>query len=103
MNLAELHKKLMAAARANPPSAHVPYAFEQRIMARLTSRPAVDEWAGWIRSLWCAAGVCAAIALLMGVWTAMSASEPELGAGFCQELEQTIWASTSTDPSETTW
>ena len=35
MNLAELERKLIAAARANPPSDRVPYAFEKRIMARL--------------------------------------------------------------------
>jgi len=102
MNLAELHKKLMAAARANPPSAEVPYAFERRIMARLASKPVapIDEWAGWIRSLWCGAGVCAAIAILAGVWTTLLAGEPELGASFCRDLEQTICAS---DSGETNW
>ena len=39
MNLAELERKLIAAARANPPSDRVPYAFEKRIMARLAARP----------------------------------------------------------------
>ena len=29
MNLAELERKLIAAARANPPSDRVPYAFEK--------------------------------------------------------------------------
>ena len=38
MNLAELERKLIAAARANPPSDRVPYAFEKRIMARLAAR-----------------------------------------------------------------
>ncbi len=31
MNVDELRRKLIAAARANPPSDHVPYAFEKRI------------------------------------------------------------------------
>ena len=31
MNLEPLQKKLLAAARAHPPSDRVPYAFEQRI------------------------------------------------------------------------
>ena len=47
MNLAELERKLIAAARANPPSDRVPYAFEKRIMARLAARPVVDGWALW--------------------------------------------------------
>ena len=45
MNLAELEQKLVAAARANPPSDGVPYAFEKRIMARLATRPVMDDWA----------------------------------------------------------
>ena len=35
MNLAELETKLIAAARCHPPGDRVPYAFEQRVMARL--------------------------------------------------------------------
>jgi len=100
MNLDNLHKKLIAAARANPPGDQVPYAFEKRVMAALRSRTAPDEWAGWIRGLWCSAGVCAAIAVLFGVWTAMPSGEPELGASFCHDLEQTIFASSD---AENTW
>lgn len=94
MNLDKLHQKLIAVARAHPPSDRVPYAFEKRILARLHSLPVTDEWAGWVRGLWCSAGVCTAIALMLGVWTAMPAHEPELGASFCHDLEQTIFAST---------
>lgn len=99
MNLDDLHKKLIAVARANPPSDRVPYAFEKRILARLPSLPAPDEWAGWVRALWCSAGVCAAIAIMLGVWTTMPANEPELGASFCHDLEQTILASTDGEPN----
>ena len=35
MNINLLQEKLIRAARHHPPSEHVPYAFEQRIMARL--------------------------------------------------------------------
>ena len=52
MNLAELERKLIAAARANPPSDRVPYAFEKRIMARLAAWPVADSWALWARALW---------------------------------------------------
>jgi hypothetical protein len=97
LNLANLHKRLIAVARANPPSDQVPYAFEKRILARLASLPAVDEWAGWVRALWCSACVCAVIAMSLGVWFSMSSNESELGAGFCRDLEQTIFASTEGD------
>jgi hypothetical protein len=64
MNLETLCQKLIATARANPPSEATPYAFEQRIMARLSERPAEDAWLRWGRGLWRAAGACAAIAVL---------------------------------------
>ena len=43
MNLAELQKKLIAAARADVPGDQVPYAFEKRVMALLASRVAPDN------------------------------------------------------------
>ena len=52
MNLSELQQKLIAAARSNPPSDAVPYAFEKRLLARLAGRPVVDNWALWSRALW---------------------------------------------------
>jgi len=92
MNLDELQKKLMAAARKNPPGDQVPYAFEQRIMARLAAAPRFDEWAAWARSLWYGAGVCAAVAVLMSVWSFAPDAEQDLAAHFSQDLEQTILA-----------
>ena len=65
MNLEELQKKLLAAARANPPADRVPYAFEKRILARLTTQPAVDGSALWARALWRAAIPCVAVTVLM--------------------------------------
>ena len=62
MNLEALHKKLIAAARANPPSDTVPYAFEKRIMARLAEGPLADVWLFWGRALWRAAAACVAVA-----------------------------------------
>ena len=61
MNIAELHKKLLAAARANSPGDHVPYAFEKRVTALIAARAAVDPLAFWVRGLWRAAVSCAAI------------------------------------------
>src|SRR5581483_9153776 len=47
MNLSELRQKLIAAARANSPADSVPYAFEKRILARLTGRPEADPLDFW--------------------------------------------------------
>src|ERR1035441_10170892 len=58
MNVTQLERKLIAAARANPPSDRVPYAFEKRIMAHLAAQPVVDDWALWARALLRAAAPC---------------------------------------------
>jgi len=73
MNLEPLRSKLLAAARAHPPSDRVPYAFEKRILARLTGRSLPDHWAFWARALWRAAAPCVALPLLLGVWSFVGA------------------------------
>ena len=74
MNLDQLQKKLLAAARANPPADQVPYAFEKRISALLKSRPMEDPLSLWARALWRAAAPCAAIMLVLGVWSYVGGS-----------------------------
>ena len=73
MKLEALRQKLLAAARAHPPAETVPYAFEQRILARLRAAPVADAWLLWGRGLWRAAaaslmvaGVVCALALASG-------------------------------------
>jgi len=100
MNLAELQKKLIAAARKNPPDDHVPYAFEKRIMARLSAAPKADEWGYLARALWCGAAVCTAVAIATSVWSFEPASD-EGELAFSQDLEQTILA--SPDDLENAW
>jgi len=63
MNLEDLQKKLLAAARANQPEERVPYAFEKRVLARLTSQQ--DGSALWARALWRAAIPCVAVTILL--------------------------------------
>jgi hypothetical protein len=69
MNTEKIARKLIAAARTDTPSDRVPYAFEQRIMARLRELPAADAWAYWSRMLWRAAAPCLAVSLAMAAWT----------------------------------
>jgi len=92
MNLAKLEQKLVAAARANPTSDRVPYAFEKRIMARLAARPVVDDWALWARALWRAAAPCAAIMLLLGAWSFFAPPTSASANDVSQQLEQTLLA-----------
>lgn len=94
MNLVELQKKLIAAARANAPSDQVPYAFEKRITALLASRVAPDNMSLWVRGLWRAAVSCVVITLLLGAWAmfnpaASSATTDDLS----QNFESTLLAS----------
>ena len=71
MNLNELNQKLLAVARHNAPSDHVPYAFEKRIMAHLTARPLPDNILLWGQALWRAVIPCAAVMLLIGIGLAI--------------------------------
>jgi hypothetical protein len=72
MNGNDFYRKLILAARRSPPSDHVPYAFEKRVMAVLKTRPQPDHWTLWANSLWRAAGPCVGVMLLLGAWNAVS-------------------------------
>lgn len=98
MNVIELHQKLVAAARANPPSSRVPYAFEKRIMAQLRSCPALDAWAFWAHALWRATAPCLAIAILLGAFTYFDRSTPATnGNNLSQDFENTVLAAVYQD------
>ncbi len=93
MNIAELQKKLLAAARANAPDDRVPYAFEKRVMALLESRTGADRWILWTRGLWQAAASCLAIALLLGAWVFFNSRASSYSADLAQNFESTLLAS----------
>ena len=97
MKLSELERKLIAAAKANPPSERVPYAFEKRIMARLSALRGVDEWLWWSRALWRGAAACAMVALLLSAWSFL----PRVGINNVPDLEDTVLA--SVNEAEATW
>ncbi len=104
MNLAELERKLVATARAYPPSDRVPYAFEKRVMALLAARPAADRWALWARGLWRAAAPCAAIMVMLGVWAWLAPQRSAPASDLSQALEQTLLAAVDQDqPSDSAW
>ena len=92
MNLDELHKKLLAAARLNPPSDAVPYAFEKRVMARVRSKRALDLWTLWNRALWKAAAPCVAVMVLLGTWTLLTSANEGAGENLAADLESAVYA-----------
>ena len=93
MNLAELQKKLIAAARANVPGDQVPYAFEKRVTALLASRVAPQNLDGWVRGLWRAAVSCVAVALLCGAWSLFTPAATASATDLSQDFENTLLAS----------
>jgi anti-sigma-K factor RskA len=104
MNLDQLQRKLIAAARAQPPSARVPYAFEQRILAKLRPQPALDGLALWGRALWRAAAPCVAIVLVLAAWTLFSAATNGSASDLGQDLENTVLAAVNQDQAtDSTW
>jgi hypothetical protein len=109
MDLAELQRQLIAAARSNPPSEDMPYAFEKRVMAHLRALPAVDDWALWSRALWRAAAPCLGIMLLLSAWSlfAPTANAPAASGAavdLSQELDNTVLAAANQEQlADITW
>jgi hypothetical protein len=93
MNIAELQKKLLAVARANPPSDNVPYLFEKRVMARLSMPRVPDAWTCWERALWRAAAPCVAIMLVVGLLSFFSQDKNSSTVPLEVALENTLVAS----------
>jgi hypothetical protein len=98
MNLDQLQRKLLAAARTHPPSDRVPYAFEQRILARVRELSAVDAWTLWARNLWRAATPCVAVMVLLLAWFLLVPSSHPANTDWSQELENTVLA--AADPEQ---
>jgi uncharacterized iron-regulated membrane protein len=92
MNLLELQRILLAAARNDAPSETVPYAFEKRVMARIATQPVVDLSMLWNRILWRATAPCIAIMILLGVWTMLSAYRNGPTETLAADLENTVLA-----------
>jgi hypothetical protein len=92
MKLRTLYAKLVAAARANPPGNAVPYAFEQRIMARIRGYKPQDQWYLWSNALWRAALACVFVALLSGAWSIWSNQQQDVTGDFSTDFELAVAA-----------
>jgi hypothetical protein len=99
MNLDRLQRKLIAVARANPPSDRVPYAFEKRIMARLAGLGETDRWTAWSSLLWRAAAPCLGITLVLSVLTLASGGLGSSETPLAEALESTVYAA-MTEPGD---
>lgn len=93
MNLPELEKKLIAAARLQPADERVPYAFEKRITALIAARAGADNWVFWARGLWRAAAACAAVAVVFGTVSLLTPASSDNGNDLSQDFENTLLAS----------
>ncbi|SRR6266511_1416972 len=92
MNIAELHEKLLAAARLNKPDEAAPLAFEKRVMAHIACKPAIDLWAIWNRALWQAAAPCVAVMLVLGGWALVSSRNEPVSETLAADLESAVYA-----------
>ena len=90
MNINELETALVKTARSQPSDGHVPYAFEKRIMSRLTSAQAIP-WFACGKSLWRAALACVVVTLLCGLWS-FSAIKQNNADTFSQSFESAVYA-----------
>src|SRR4051794_6301062 len=104
MNVAELHKKLIAAAKSNPPGEQVPYAFEKRVLAHLRNLPVMDDWGQWAGALWRAAVPCVAIMLLLSAWSFLGTPQYTGSNDLSQAIENTVLAAANQDQAaEISW
>lgn len=92
MNLADLQKKLIAAARNDSSSDAVPFAFEKRIMALIMSKPVPDVLAFWTRALWRSAVSCVAVMLLLGAISFFTPGANTSSGDLSQDFENTLLA-----------
>ena len=99
MDLAELQRKLVAAARRNAPSERVPDFFEQRVLARIRASPVLNAWDLWSRALWRAAAPCLGVMLLLAAWGWLTPAPIPPSGDLSQELENTVLAAVESEQS----
>ena len=90
MNLDKLQEKVISIARKDTPSEDVPFAFEKRIMARLTEAGVPDGWLLWGRALWRAAIPCLLLVLFVSVWSSTSLNADDVD--FSLQFEEAVLA-----------
>jgi hypothetical protein len=97
MNVDDLQKQLFAAAKTIKPSQDVPFGFEHRVIARIKSMAAPDNYAAWARALWRAAGPCVAVALILAVLSFFTGASNSPASDLSQDFENTVLAAANPD------
>jgi anti-sigma-K factor RskA len=92
MNLTELERKLIAAARSHPPADRVPYAFAKRVMSQVQTRTVMDSWAMWAGALWRSAAACVAVLLVVGALAFFLPPAAHPANDLAQDFENTMLA-----------
>jgi hypothetical protein len=105
MDLDTLQRKLLAAARANPPDDRVPYAFEKRIVSLASSRPPADFRHELARGLWRAAASCVGIMVLLCAWSLFEPFGFDSSAAneLSPDLESTVLAAAGHEDASSVW
>jgi hypothetical protein len=91
MNLQHLEQKLLAVARRQEPSDHVPYAFEKRIMALLKDPARRVAEFQWGAALWRASIPCVAIGLFASALAFFSPA-PATTSDLSSDMENAVLA-----------
>jgi hypothetical protein len=97
MNLDDLQRKLIDAARAYPPRATVPYGFERRVINRVKCLAVIDFYGFWATALWRAAAPCVVVALVLAAWSFLAWPNNSSGLDLSQEFENTVLAAANLD------
>lgn len=92
MNLDKMLDHLLGIARQHAPTDAVPYAFEQRIMARLKAAGFADPLLHWSRALWRGAMLCCAVMVLSALWGAWPAQNADAVPDFSLDFERAVFA-----------
>ena len=92
MNVVDLEKMLIKAARREQPSDKVPYTFEKRIMALLRPLPTPDHWALWAGALWRACVPCLVLMLLLTLWSIVPRTNASPSSNLSQEMDNAVLA-----------
>lgn len=107
MNIEQLYRRVIETVRSQPPNDRVPYAFEQRVMARLRELPQIDLATLWGRNLWRAAIPFACVAVAITIWTqanAPTSPAPAYAEARLSELDEVLLAPLANLESEdTSW
>src|ERR1043166_806938 len=92
MNVVDLEKMLLKAARLERPSDKVPYTFEKRVMALLQPLPTPDRLSLWAAALWRAAVPCLVLMLLLSVWSFVPRTNASPSTNLPQEMDNAVLA-----------